>query len=377
MGLRSHNEWDELKEVIVGRTGTSAPLVWPRPGQVDPETLEEAQQLARKAFPRWLVEEIKEDQEKLVRLLKEFGAKVYRPDNSFQHRFYTTPFWSASGEPVHNARDLFLVVGDKLIESPSQERYRQYEAAAYYNVWYEYFKNGGFEWIAAPRPLLREGYKKVFEDPKGGLREDANKLIELAEEEILFEAAGTVRMGRDLLYLVSRSGNYLGAKWLQRVLGDEYRVHTTDEIYRSSHIDSTVLPLRPGLVLLNAQRVNEENCPSLFDTWEKVYFDDIVPTPEEEVEFHEEVRKPIAGQLKELGFESTLDSLSSDWIGMNFLSLDQDTIVIDERQEPLIAFLEDLGFECVPVSYRHSYITGGIHCNTLDTVRDSELEDYF
>ena len=92
-------------------------------------------------------------------------------------------------------------------------------------------------------------------------------LTKLAENEILFEAANTVRMGRDLLYLVSASGNYLGAKWLQSVLGDEYRVHTTDKIYRSSHIDSTVLALRPGLVLLNASRVISENMPEILKKW--------------------------------------------------------------------------------------------------------------
>ena len=45
------------------------------------------------------------------------------------------------------------------------------------------------------------------------------KLHKLEENEILFEAANTVRMGKDLLYLVSSSGNYKGAKWLQSVLG--------------------------------------------------------------------------------------------------------------------------------------------------------------
>ena len=58
-------------------------------------------------------------------------------------------------------------------------------------------------------------------------------LHKLAEREILFEAANTVRMGKDLLYLVSSSGNELGAKWLQSVLGEDYRVHTTKDIYRS------------------------------------------------------------------------------------------------------------------------------------------------
>ena len=65
-------------------------------------------------------------------------------------------------------------------------------------------------------------------------------------------------MGRDILYLISSSGNEIGARWLQEVLGKDYKVHTTRDIYRSSHIDSTILCLRPGLVLLNSTRVNEK-----------------------------------------------------------------------------------------------------------------------
>jgi len=379
MKLNSHNEWDKLREVIVGRAGTKAYLVWPRPGLPDPKVLAKAEQLAREAYPQWLVDEINEDHESLCNVLREYGAKVYRPDNALVDKFCSTPLWSASGDNLCNARDLYLVVGDTLIESPSQERHRFFEATGYYDIWYEYFKNGGFRWIAGPKPRLRDGYMSVFTDAQGAplLREDGGRYIKLSEDEILFEAANTVRMGRDLLYLVSRSGNYLGAKWLQSVLGDEYRVHTTEEIYRSSHIDSTVICLRPELVLLNAQRVNEKNCPKIFNKWEKVYFKDIVPTPKEELEFHEKVRKPIQGKLAELGVHSNLDSLSSDWIGMNILSLDPDTVVIDERQTPLIRLLEARGIDCIQIRFRHSYITGGIHCNTLDTVRDSKLESYF
>ena len=35
--------------------------------------------------------------------------------------------------------------------------------------------------------------------------------IKSLKNEILFEAANTVRMGKDLLYLISSSGNKLGA----------------------------------------------------------------------------------------------------------------------------------------------------------------------
>lgn len=377
MMINSHNEWDKLREVIVGQGGTKACLIFPRPGPIPPGLFEKAERLAREAYPQWLVDEINEDHEGLCDVLRKYGAKVYRPNNDVTDHFYTTPLWSAAGDNVCNARDLHLIVGGMVIESPSQERHRYFETMAYYPIWYQYLKDNGCRWVAGPKPLLRDGHMITYYEGDRDRYEDGQKFIKLTEDEILFEAANTVRMGRDLLYLVSRSGNYLGAKWLQSVIGPEYRVHTTKKIYKSSHIDSTVLCLRPRLVLLNASRVTEDICPEILNKWERIYLDEIVPTPLQEIEFQKNVRARVHAQLAELGVQSNLDSLASDWIGMNILSLDPHTVVVDERQVPLMRLLEKYGITCVPIRFRHSYSTGGIHCNTLDTVRESKLESYF
>jgi len=375
MKINSHNEWDPLKEVIVGKAEGHACLVFPENQPPSEEILEKATALARKAFPQWLVDEIAEDLEGLSDVLKSFGVKVYRPSTDHATRPFTTPFFSGAGDHVYNMRDLNLVVGDTVVESPSQEKHRYFESMGLYDIWYEYLQEG-FRWICGPKPRLDGNHMIAYYEDGKGEYEDGQRFIKLTENEILFEAANTVRMGRDLLYLVSRSGNNLGAKWLQSVLGDEYQVHTTDEIYRSSHIDSTVLCLRAGLVLLNTDRVNPTICPKVFDNWEKLYFGDIVPTPKETVQFHETVRKPVSEELASLGIQSGIDSIASPWIGMNILSVDPQTVIIDERQVPLIRLLEKHGLTPVPIQFRHSYYMGGIHCSTLDTVRDSKLESY-
>ena len=70
--------------------------------------------------------------------------------------------------------------------------------------------------------------------------------------------------------------------------------------------------------------------------------------------------------------------MASPWVGMNVLSIDQNTVLVDERQKNLIKVLEKNKFTVVPVKLRHMYTQGGgIHCATLDTVRDSKLESYF
>ena len=136
--------------------------------------------------------------------------------------------------------------------------------------------------------------------------------------------------------------------------------------------------LKAGMIMMNSARVNEKNCPPIFNKWQKVFFEEVAPTSESELKFQKEVRDPIGNQIKELGFETNLFDMSSPWVGMNFLSIDPQTVVVDKRQEKLIKKLESLKFTVVPIPMRHIYTQGGgIHCATLDTVRESHLESYF
>lgn len=389
--INSHNEWDKLKEIIVGRAeGTTATMTWKNQKLLSQKELDEAMLIAKEASPQWLYEEVAEDLEGLCEILRGFGVKVHRPEVFDYSKMYSSPFWSSTSNNVYNTRDLNLVVGNTVIESPSYLESRYFETTALYPIWYEYLKEG-FRWIAGPKPKLNYQVKTPYfrdENERELTNEDMRhknltggrleKLHKLVEREILFEAANTLRMGKDLLYLVSSSGNKLGANWLQSVLGDEYRVHQTSEIYRSSHIDSTVMCLRPGLVLLNSVRVNEKNCPSLFNKWDKIYFEDVAPTSEAELEFQRTVRDPLGRKLEELGFQTSLHDMSSPWVGMNLLSVDPETVIVDDRQKSLIKLLENHKFNVAPVRMRHIYTQGGgIHCATLDTVRESKLESYF
>jgi len=391
--INSHNEWDKLKEVVLGvASHTMATLTWNSPEPIPESIKSKAYLLAQEAYPKWLLDEVNEDLEDMAKTLKQFGVKVHRAKPHDLSTMFSSPFgWSSTGNDVYNIRDLHLIVGNNVLESSSPVKSRYFEATALYNVWYNQYFTSGFRWLVAPKPMLSgEVLTPYFrdEDERELTHEDMRykeltdgrleKLHKLSEKEILFEAANTVRMGKDLLYLISSSGNELGAKWLQSVLGNEYRVHTTRDIYRSSHIDSTVLCLKPGLVLLNSTRVNPKNCPKIFDKWDKIYFDDVAPFTQNEIDLQKNIRDKIHAELVSLGFETNLQSMGSPWVGMNVLSLDPKTVMIDERQTKLMKVLEGYGITNVPVRLRHPYTHGGgLHCATLDTVRDSKLEDYF
>ena len=130
--------------------------------------------------------------------------------------------------------------------------------------------------------------------------------------------------------------------------------------------------------MINDKRVNSSNCPKIFNKWDKIYFGDVAPTSEPELKFQKEVRDPIGKELTELGFKTNLHDMSSPWVGMNFLSLDPSTVIVDKRQTNLIKTLEKEKITVIPIQMRHIYTQGGgIHCATLDTVRESKLESYF
>lgn len=125
-------------------------------------------------------------------------------------------------------------------------------------------------------------------------------------------------------------------------------------IYQFVHVDSTIVPLRPGLVLLNPERVNEANMPVFFRRWDKIY----APEPVT-------VRcDPAWGP-------------ASKWIALNLLSLSPELAVVEEHQVELMQVLSKHGIESLPIRLRHMRtMKGGPHCVTLDLVRDGALEDY-
>ena len=80
--------------------------------------------LAKKAYPKWYIDEVEEDLNNLCNIFKKSGVKVLRPDSSNVGKTIKTTYWSGITNNVYNARDLYLVIGNHLIESPSPVHWR-------------------------------------------------------------------------------------------------------------------------------------------------------------------------------------------------------------------------------------------------------------
>jgi len=350
MKISSHNHWDPLEEIVVGIADHA------RVPTVDRSTMSmsytnhpmELIKPLEGAYPQWLIDEANEDMNELADMLKKLGVKVHRPKPVNHSVEFSTPEWKTSGWYTWCPRDLLLPLDNLMIETPSACRARYFETRAYRDIMMSAI-NDGTEWIAAPKPILPdESYQ--FEDIDGK--------PSLTNLEPVFDAPNCVRMGKDILFQISNTGNHWGLQWLKNVLEPRgYRIHPAEHIYSYGHFDSTIIPLRAGLVLLNSSRVTPENCPKIFEKWDKIWFDDCV----------------VQGSKVPGGVAPC-----SPYIGMNILSVNPNTIVCDSTQEPLMKELNKHGIDSIPVRFRHAMtLSGGIHCATLDLRRKGTLEDYF
>ncbi len=378
MKVNSNNEWDTLKEVILGTMEGYFPgLEFTEKFKI--KNFDKSVKIAKSAYPKSYVEEVNEDLEDLKKILINNNVKVIRPKKYDSDKIFSTPYWSAVGCDSYNVRDLHIVIGNKIISSPSPVKYRYFEPYSLQDIFLEYFKDG-FEWIIAPKNKLNKKYLIPYKEKKLHFNKEdkmqkkftkgrVEKFHKLQENEIMFDAASTIRMNKDLVYLVSNTGNYQGAKWLQLILGKKYKVHAVTS-YRASHIDSTILPLSSKKVLINEVRVPKNRVPKVFKSWKKIYHSEMAAMPESELSFQKKFRDTAYRKLLELGVNSHLNSISSPWAGINVLSLNSETVMVDKRQAKLIKALEKEKFNVIGIKMRHCYtMLGGLHCSTLDTVR--------
>ncbi|XP_033099493.1 glycine amidinotransferase, mitochondrial-like [Anneissia japonica] len=89
------------------------------------------------------------------RILEHEGVKVRRPDVLDHSKSYSTPDFSSTGLYSAMPRDLLLVVGEEIIESPMAWRCRFFEYRAYRRLMKEYFREGA-KWTTAPKPQMSD-----------------------------------------------------------------------------------------------------------------------------------------------------------------------------------------------------------------------------
>jgi glycine amidinotransferase len=363
--VSSWNEWDPLKHVIIGRAdGTMVQA--PEPA-VQRDWAEDGFPLGKYGpYPQDMVDRANEQMDNFAEILEARGIRVDRPTPIDFSQKVQTPDWEQETMfgcgPI---RDILLTVGPEILEATMSYRSRWFEFLCYRPLFEQYFKEDpNFRFEAAPKPrLTNNSYKEGWWDRWNAMTESEQfDLSEtgdwiLSEQEPLFDAADVVRFGKDLIVQKSMVTNDAGIDWLGRHFPD-HRVHKVGRRELLPwHLDSTLVPFRPGFALVNPTR------PSL---------------GEKEWEFFKKNDWELVEAPKSLLKKKQPYDFCSWWLNMNTLSLGPDIVCVEASEEPVMELLTNRGFEVVPVPfYDVSAFGGGLHCCTADVYREGEMEDYF
>ena len=368
--VNSWDEWSPLREVVVG-SPVNFDLPSPElsfklffhdnvdrdfwhtgPGKTGDVTVK-----------RQYLEELYEDVDEFASALTDLDVLVHRPLEMPSVVDVRTPYWESSPTPALNVRDQTMVLGDEIVETPPQVRSRYFENDLLKPLFYRYFAAGS-RWTVMPRPVMTDRSFDLSYVRDGGCDGAASEAVYRQEPspydvgvEMMIDAAQFTRFGRDVLVNVTTEHNELAVRWLERHCGGAFRFH---RVYRmtDNHLDSTVLPLRPGLLLVRHEGVRDM-LPEPLRKW------DVLSPPE-----------PSPGAFPD--YDDTDLMLASRFVDLNVLSISPDTVVVNSLYPELVKLLENEGMTVVPVRHRHRRLVGGgFHCFTLDTVREGGPEDYF
>jgi N-dimethylarginine dimethylaminohydrolase len=302
--ISSYNEWDRLRRVVVGSaTDANWPTHDPVFSKESEKTTWKETPVPRGPVPQRIIDEANEDLDNLATVLMGMGVEVVRPTE--------LNFQTHDGMYNYCPRDRLLVHGSTIVDPAMMYPCRDMELQCYHDI----------------------------------VDEATNYLFMPRHEGMTLDAANVCRLGNKMLFLESASGNRAAYNWLCAQFPD-----VTIELcnfYAGVHIDSTIVPLREGLVMLNSSRVGFDHVPQVFDGWHKIWIHDVVAQ-----DFYQ---YPYA----------------SKWIAMNMLVVDPQTVICDADQPELIKTLKSYQFEVIPMRLRHSRtLGGGFHCVTLDLHRE-------
>ena len=355
--VNSNTSFGKLKEVVVGRelnlTKRIADITFK---YFYKEALEQG--LYRKDFGGYdisydILQLRRKQLDDLADKLASFGIKVYRPDEVTKVKQLKTPTFETENSSASNVRDLTLVYEHKIIETPTFIRNRYFENMQMYNIFSHKFDEGECQWIKAPQTKLIKDTIDLDD-----WRKDRDYNCCPSRYEMAIDAAQFLKIGKDVIVNVATYNQYKGFEWVKSFFPESnfYIIKSND-----NHIDGELICLKPGVFLANPNfKQYEQQLPQKFRKWKFLYPNDLT----QNIDVH--------GMT-----DIDIRLASSRGMDINVLSIDEKTVLVNKRAIGVKDILDRNGFDVVEVELDYGEIfAGGIHCSTLDLVRDDDYISY-
>ena len=385
-----YQHWDPLKVCMVGRSYPPEFYSWVKNTRI------------RKLFEKIAVETA-EDYSGLIKLLETFGVEVLRPklpDISFVDGKFI--------KPPMAPRDYTGMIGNtfyytsQLIQSQKQ----QFESN-YNNIkdpsWPECknFKEFGLlpEWIQQEclvqfelkkglmpklvKPYSEGCYDHIYDHIAAQGNTIKRNTFKNIRNDVL-NTAMIIPVGKDLI--VGTTCLNQNQTQLLNLLNNEFKNTRNHVVNSGGHLDGSIVPICPGLVLSSVD-VDLEN---ILPGWDTLFIRQ--PSVSKHKKFKELTRKNsgrwwIPGQENNQELINFIEIYFRDWLGfveetvfdLNLLIIDPNNIVVanalDQTLEKKIKS-HNINIHVIP--FRHRYFwDGGIHCMTSDLHREGTQQDYF
>jgi N-dimethylarginine dimethylaminohydrolase len=345
-----YTEFDPLQEVIVGDCYNPGDLDWIFPK----ETLS--------GFNK-ILEETKEDLNKLSNFLINSKIKVHRPEViKYKKNFDLVDFNVKIPICPIVPRDQYIVIGKKILQTYTSYTDRYFDSLSYIKIFSKLFKEG-YNWISQPPPMLKD----LSETDNWITKE--NIYSEILKEQILLHTAIMFKAGDTIIFNGEGPGSKLGVDWIKKNLDDISFIENKNTILKNyGHIDH-------GFILINDETVihaGVEWVPLCLRN--KKLIDIKKYLPKTSTERYIKDYKSCDGKYS----NSWLEKYLNTWRGysqevcfdLNVLILDSNNILFGRHIPELFNYLKTLNINCHFVEQRHElYWEGGIHCCTLDVKR--------
>ena len=322
------NEWDKLKEVIVGISYSNCNI---------------------NGLDR-VIEETNEDLDDLENIFKDLGVTVYRPNQ---------PKFSLDVHHPIMPRDILGFFDDVIVK-------------AYGAVYSRIEEHKCYEDIINGQCLLEMPVPKIIKTEEYEIVQNHTNKIKMQqrydkyENEVLYETANILKCNDMLLHTQTASkdtangkGTEKGLNWLKSKFPEKQWV----EIPAGGHADGKLALLREGLLLT----WREDYIPDELKHWDKIIVQDNAEFPKE---FVEQRKKQYYTEYVMKYLSDWVGYASETWFDVNCISVDPNTIITVGKNKENIKQLEKYDINVVVWNYRHRYFwDGGAHCCTQDISR--------
>lgn len=413
--VNAWNGWDPLKQVILGNC-------------FSPEWFRDMKDPTLRNLVQKLVADTIEDLDGIQRTMEDLGVDVIRiPENTIENGmnlddegidswgkynefiadndmdFIRRHWKNGLPKPMITPRDYFIVLGNKLVQTSNHAGVQSLAKRGLIDpdlvegFTYEHlekqWKRDGFP-SRGPLKLSAENKKEVAPNwvPEWDSRAmgegkgwDNPEYMDYAFQTFGFWAPIITRVGDTLIV---DQEDYIN---LGKVMLNMYPEFKQTRVAIGGHNDGTFSPVKPGHivtanwhtdysetfpgwevhVVANPHKVDWEN----FNKWTNKKFDkqnvgkwwqDGVEASPEYIKFVEEWMNKWVGYVEETVFE------------VNMLSISEDTILCLNENESVQEHLRSIGLDPIYCRFRNRHFwDGGLHCLTLDTVREGSKQNYF